>query len=200
MAEEVIVEFGASRDTPASHARSTLITTSIQAIRARGRFDVYEKNLPPELREAILTVVPGIWLEIEIALAHYAACDALGLSPQEQFAIGAEVGGRVQGTMLGMIARTAKDMAATPWTALAQCDRLYERLFQGGSIKVTKLGPKDARMEILNNRLFAFAYFRNGFRGLVCAGAEMLGRAKAYAHELPRLGSETALALRISWS
>jgi hypothetical protein len=199
MPEEVLVEFSTSRETPASHARSTLITTSIQAIRARGRFEVYEKSLPPELREAILSVVPGVWLEIDLAMAHYAACDGLGLSAQEQFAIGAEVGGRVQGTMLGMIARTAKDMGLTPWTPLGQCDRLYERLFQGGSIKLTKLGPKDARMEIVNNRLFAFAYFRNGFRGLVCAGAE-LGCRKAYAHELPRMGSETALALRISWS
>jgi hypothetical protein len=199
MGDEVIVDFTSSRDTPASHARSTLITTSIQAIRARGRFDAYERGLPAELRQAILTVVAGVWLEMDLAVAHYAACDALGLSPQEQFAIGSEVGDRVQGTMLGMIVRTAKDAELSPWTALTQCARLYERLFQGGSIKLTKLGAKDGRMEIVNNRLFAFSYFRNGFRGLVCAGAE-LSCAKAYAHELPRLSSDTTLGLRISWS
>ena len=90
-AGQVIVDFNELRDTPATQARSTLITTSIQAIRARGRFATYEEGLPPPLRQSILTVVAGAWLPIELALAHYTACEGLGLPVAEQVAIGMEV-------------------------------------------------------------------------------------------------------------
>lgn len=198
-AEEVIVEFDASRERPASHTRSTLITTSIQTLRAHGRFADYEKALPRELSDTILTVVAGMWLPMNVAEAHYGACNALGLSIQEQFAIGKEVGDRVQGTILGLLVRTAKQAGLTPWTGLSQCKKLYERLFQGGAVKLVKLGPKEARIEVVNNRLFSFAYFRNGFRGLACAGAELFCE-KAYAHELPKLSGPTSLGLRVSWA
>jgi len=198
-AGETIVDFTEARDTPASHTRSTLITTSMQTIRNRGRFEDYEKGLSPEVKETLLSVVAGVWLPIELATAHYTACEGLELPQKEQFAIGMEVGKRVQGTMLGLVVRTAKQAGLTPWMGLGQSDRLYERLFQGGSVKLVKLGPKEARMEVVNNPLFALAYFRNGFRGIVCAGAQMFCE-KVYAHELPKLTSATTLGLSISWA
>ena len=198
-AEEIMVDFTPSRERPASHTRSTLVTTSVQAIRAHGRFDDYQKLLPAELRETILTVVAGVWLPMNVAMAHYAACNGLGLSPQEQYAIGMEVGDRVQGTMLGLVVRTAKHAGVTPWAGLAQCTKLYERLFQGGSIRLTRLGPKEARFEIVNNRLYVHTYFRNAFRGVVCAGAQLFCQ-KAYAHEVPKLTGATSVGLRVSWA
>jgi hypothetical protein len=198
-AAEIIVDFTDLRDTPASQARSTLITTSIQAIRARGRFAQYEEGLPPPLRETILTVVAGAWIPIEIASAHYTACDGLGLPVPEQLAIGMEVGKRVQGTMLGLVVRTAKQAGLTPWIGFGHSGRLYERLFQGGSVRLTKLGPKEARMEVVNNQLFSIPYFRNGFRGIVAGGAQLFCE-KVYVHENPRLTNETSLGLNISWA
>jgi hypothetical protein len=35
----------------------------------------------------------------DVQLAHYQACDALGLSTAEQVSIGQEVGNRIQGTL-----------------------------------------------------------------------------------------------------
>ncbi len=109
------------------------------------------------------------------------------------------MGDRVQGTMLGLVVRTAKAIEMSPWLGLSQCTKLYDRLFDGGSVKLVKLGPKEARMEVVNNPLFGLAYFRNGFRGLVCTGARFFCE-KIYAHELPKLTSETALGIRISWA
>ncbi len=195
----VLVDFTDQRDVPASQARSTLITTSIQAMRSRGRFAAYEEGIPPPLRETVLTVVAGAWIPIEVALAHYTACDGLALPTQEQFAIGMEVGRRVQGTMLGLVVRTAKQAGLTPWMGLSHSGRLYERLFQGGSVKLTKLGPKEARLELVNNYLCSLAYFRNGFRGIVAAGAQLFCE-KVYAHELPRFTSETTFGINISWA
>jgi hypothetical protein len=196
--EEILADFTASRDIPATQARSTLVTTSIQSIRAHGRFADYEKALPTNVRDTILTVVAGVWLSIDLAAAHYEACTNIGLTSQEQVAIGREVGDRVQGTMLGLLTRTAKQDEVTPWTGLLQCHKLYERIFQGGSPRLIRIGAKDARLEIVNNRLFSFEHFRNGFRGIVSGGVELFAK-KSYVHELPKLTSATSLGLRISW-
>ena len=104
----------------------------------------------------------------------------------------------MQGTMLGLLMRTARQEALTPWAGLVQCNKLYDRIFQGGSCRLIKLGPKEARLEVVNNRLFSLEHFRNGFRGIVCAGAELFCE-KAYAHELPKLSGATNLGVRISW-
>ena len=199
MAEQVVVPFTSARSQPATEARSTLLTTSVQAMRAHGHFARYEQALDKELKETILTAVAGMWLPLEVAMAHYAACDSLKLSSQEELAIGREVGERVQGTLLGLLVRTAKTAGLTPWAGLSHATKLWERLFQGGSVQVIKLGPKEARLEMVNNRLFSIAYFRNAFRGLTYGGAELFCE-KAYVHELPKLTNDTTLGLRVSWA
>jgi hypothetical protein len=197
-AEEVVVPFTAGRTQPASETRSTLLTTSTQALRSRGRFEQYEKLLPAHAKEAILTVVAGVWLPMDVAVAHYTACSELGLTLEEQETIGAEVGDRVQGSILGLMVRTAKTAGLTPWTGFSHATRLYERLFRGGSVRITKLGPKEARVEMVNNRLYGIDYFRNGFRGIIRGGLQLFCE-KVYARELPKLSSDTTYGLVVSW-
>jgi hypothetical protein len=197
--EEIVVDFTEGREKPAWEIRSTLLTTSIQAIRARGRYDAFAKAVPEKWRETILTVVAGSWLPLEVGAAHYAACDKLGFSVQDQFQIGREVGARIQGTVLGLFVRTARTSGATPWTGLSQCNRLYERVLKGGSVRLVKLGPKEARIEIVNNTLVAHSHFRNGLRGIVCAGGELFAE-KVYVHELPRHTTSKDFGMRVSWA
>jgi len=199
MPEEIVSPFPPLKSHPASEMRSTLLTTSIQSLRAHGHLEQYTKTVSKEYRDAILTTVAGIWLPLAIGIAHYTACDRLNLPPSEQFAIGKEVGDRVQGTILGLLVRTAKQAGLTPWTGLSSGNRMYERLFVGGGVCLTKLGPKEARLEVVNNQLFGLAYFRNGFRGIVATGAELFCE-KAYVHELPKLTSATSLGMRVSWA
>jgi hypothetical protein len=197
--EEVIVPFDEEKGHLATALRSTLLTTSIQSLRARGLYDRYAALLPAQHREAILTSVAGVWLPMAVGIAHYTTCDALGLAASEQFAIGQEVGDRVQGTLLGLVVRTAKTAGLSPWAGLSNARRLYTRLFQGGSVRLVKLGPKEARVELVNNPLFANAHFRNGLRGLTVAGAELFCE-KAYGTELARLSTPTSFAMRVSWA
>jgi hypothetical protein len=196
---EVVVTFTESRDQPAAEARSTLLTTSIQALRARGHATRYEEALRSEAKQPILTVVAGVWLPIDLAVAHYEACEALGLPVEEQLGMGIEVGERVQGTMLGLVARTAKTAGVTPWTGLAHAARLYERIFRGGAVQVSKLGPKEAELELVNNRVFGIDYARNGLRGVTLGGLKLFAE-KVYVHEMPTHGSPSTFVMRISWA
>ena len=199
-APEVVVPFKVPRDqiTPATRVRSTLLASSLRALRDRGMFDAYAAKLDPQWRAPILEAVAGVWLPLEAGLAHYRACDALGFSASEQVEIGRAVGDRVHGTFLATMIRTAKNAGVTPWTAVGYSGKLYERLFEGGGgCEVTKIGPKDARSELVNNPILGIAYFRNGLRGLYQAGVELFCR-KAYVNELT--SGETSAVLKISWA
>src|SRR4030095_11345767 len=116
--------------------------------------------------EVILNTLEPTWIPIEAALAHYHACEALELSEQEQLGMGTAVGDRLQGTFLSTIARTGKNLGATPWIILMNLDRLWDRTFQGGGCACYKLSPKDARCELLGLPLASVPYFRNAYRGV----------------------------------
>ena len=61
--------------------RGTTLVSSLRGVRDGGHFGAYLANLLPEYREVIPLVVAGEWVPIDVALAHYRACDALGLLP-----------------------------------------------------------------------------------------------------------------------
>jgi hypothetical protein len=182
----------------ASAVRSTLITTSIQSLRGRGLYDRYSRRIAVAHRETLLTAVAGVWLPVDAAVAHYAACDELGLAVDEELAIAMEVGQRVHGTFLGMMVRMARTIGVTPWPALAQSAKLYDRLFCGGGIAVTRKGPKDARVDLVGNPLCDIEYFRVGVRG-VYEAALLLFCRRVSTYALPQHGRHHAMALRISW-
>jgi hypothetical protein len=198
---EVVVPFPVPRERllPVSAVRSTLIASSLRTLRECGRFDAYLATLDPAWHEAILHAVAGVWLPIEAGLAHYTACDRLGFSVTQQLANGRAVGDRIQGTFLSSMVRAAKGVGTTPWSAVAYSGKLYSRLFEGGGICVTKLGPKEARVEIANNPLVSVSYFRNGLRGLYQVAIELFC-SKAYVTDVPGGALERSCAMKISWA
>jgi hypothetical protein len=196
---EIVVAFPVPREqiAPPTHVRSTLIAASVRAVRERGRFDDYVEHLERAWRDLPERAIAGTWLPLDAGLAHYHACDRLGFTVHEQVAIGREVGDRIHGTFLGTMIRGAKNVGVTPWLALAQARRLYERLFDGGACCVTKVGPKDARMELVANPYVAIPYFRNAMRGLWGVAIEFFC-AKAYINETGR--TDDSYRVRISWA
>ena len=178
--------------------RSTLITTSIHSLRARGHFDRYVDRLDHTQRDALVTAVAGVWLPVDTAIAHYEACEALRLDVGQQLEIAREVGDRVHGTFLGVMMRMARTVGVTPWSALAQSGKLYERLFMGGGIAVTRKGPKDARVDVVSNALCRIEYFRVGVRGVYQAALQLFSH-RLTTFELPWRRAHQAMGVRISW-
>jgi hypothetical protein len=96
--------------------------------------------------------------------------------------------------------RTAKTVGVTPWLALAQSAKLYVRLFQGGGgIAIGELGPKEARIEVVGNPLFAIDYFRSGCRGFYQAAAGLFCN-RSYSYDLSRGKSTSGMTIRLSWA
>lgn len=184
--------------TDAPHFRSTWITASQATIRSRGLGPKYEEALDPERRTEVLAVVAGVWLPMNLARVHYAACDALNLPEDDLIEIGRLAMRKANATTLSFITRLAKGAGVTPWTVLAQMPRIMAQTMDGGAVAVGKLGPKDARVEVLGYPLAELRYNRITMRGIMQGGVEMFCR-KAYSRELPELCDSRSIGLQLTW-
>ncbi len=198
--EEVFVPFDGPRATIAlaTHVRSTLLCSSLSALRARKLYDTYLGALPRDHHEAVMALVPGLWVPVELAVAHYGACDALPLTSLEIEDIGAEVSGRIHHSFIGVIVKISREAGATPWTVFAHSKKLRDLTWRGGDVAVTKLGPKEARFEWAGIPCASSRSYRTSFGGFLRAHAELVSR-KAYAQPLARYCSERTLGYRMSW-
>jgi hypothetical protein len=184
---------------PLREVRTTLLAASLMEIRSRGFADRYFELLEPEHHEAMHALVAGDWAPVALGMAHYGACDRLGLSVEEQFAIGHEVGARVQQSLLGTLLRLAKESGATPWTFFSNIEKLWVRMMRGSAIGVWETGPKDARVELHQCPLARYAYCRNGWRGIIAGMAEQVSR-RVYVTEARDQSSDVRFVAHVAWA
>jgi hypothetical protein len=194
---EVFLPFPTERHLirPATQFRSTPIVTSIETLRAEGHFARYAELLGPRRDETLLCAA-GTWMAMSLAREHYQACEALGLSLQEQYAMGRAAGARAGKGWLATFLSLARGSGMN-WSLISQTGRVWKRMANGGGVAAYRLGPKEARLEFVGCELFDIPYFRNGFRGLI----DSLGGAvsqRHHTHELPRRVGGEAL-YRVQW-
>jgi hypothetical protein len=142
---EVVLPFRTPNPRPVTEARSTLIISAIQTMRAQGLYDRYVELISPEFRQEMMSLVAGLWVPCELALEHYRTMDRLGLSRSTIEAIGAEVAERGSKTVLGRgagLLRRRDDV--TPWMMLMGSHRTLDINWKGSDFMVTKEGPQDA--------------------------------------------------------
>jgi hypothetical protein len=185
-------------DPVVSKFRATWLASSLKAVRTRGFFDRYLENLPEQYRDIVLHAVAGEWLPVEVAVAHYAALDALALSEVEILAIGAEVNARFNSLFLQTVLRLAKGVGATPWTAFRQAQKMWDRTWVGGGYAIVKLGEREARGEVIGWPCARFRYTRVGMRGMVSSVTTLFCR-RAWVQEIPAQCTDTRLAYKINW-
>lgn len=199
--EEIHLPFAAPRATirDATHFRSTWLTASQASVRERGYGERYAELLPPKHKEQLLGIIAGVWMPMEVAWAHYATCDRLELSTAELVDIGLGATRRANATALSFAVRVARGAGVTPWTILAQLQRIWDRTCMGGGgVAVWKLGPKEARLEVVGFPLAELRYNRITFRGIVGATVELFCE-KLYVKEIPELCDRRSLGFRLSW-
>ena len=81
---------------------------------------------------------------------------------------------------------------------LPHLQRLWDRALVGGGLSVTKLGPKEARIEVVGFPVCRFRYCRIGMRGVLTGMIEMFC-TKAHVTELPEW-TDTSGAVKIAWA
>lgn len=204
--ERVMVNEGAecvialpSSIRPVTAVRSTLIQSSLTTLKEHGYFERYLAELNTRHRDTILQSLAPEWLPLDVAVAHYGACDALRLSNDQLLSVGESVGNRIQGTFIATLLKRARSIGLTPWVPFGQFDRLWQRLMQGGAVALYKKGPKDASIDVRNLPLARFTYFRAAFCGVIASGAK-LGAGRAVSVRISDAREvETRLVFTVSW-
>lgn len=180
--------------------RSTILMASQARLREEGLYDRYLAQLSGSYQIELVELGAPCWLPVMLGVAHYAACDALGLAEREVVALAQRVAMQGDGTFLGIASNMARGVGVTPWAMASQAARVWARGFVGGAIGTTRLGPKELRLDVVSWPCATVPYCRWAFRGLVHGLVKLVSR-EAYVREL-RLSSLTSsqdLALQVSW-
>jgi hypothetical protein len=198
--DEVIIGLPSPRSSipRASSVRSTWIASSLRGLREHGHLDRYFSLLPETFHESVRDTA-GVWLPVEVAMAHYEACDRLGLSSSEVFELGVAATRSAHSGVVNVLRKLAGGAGATPWSLFAQLQRLWEKSWIGGAVGVTKLGPKEARVEFVQFPPAVYRQCRVGILGVGVGMAEMF-TVKAYAKEIPELNTPMSMGIRLSWA
>ena len=179
--------------------RSTWVTGSVQALQKRGAYDAYQRQIGTADLEAIKFCPPASWVDASLVMRHYEACDRLHLSTETLLEIGADVTQRVNASALALGRSLVAASSVTPWTLLGRLDKLWTRTLVGGAVTVAKLGPKEARIELLGFPVAKVRYNRIAMRGIL-RGTIGLFCASVWVHELSAHCTPTTLGYRIQWA
>jgi hypothetical protein len=199
--EEVVLALPSPRSAipRASSVRSTWIASSLRGLREHGHLDRYFEELPAQYHDAVRTTAAGVWLPAEVAMAHYEAADRLDLPVSEVLDLGMSATRAAHGGTVNVLRTLAGGAGATPWSLLVLLQRLWDKSWVGGGVGVTKLGPKEARIEIVQFPCAIHRQCRVGIRGVAIGMAEIFC-VKAYAQEIAELCGPLSLGLRLAWA
>jgi hypothetical protein len=195
--EEVLIPFPQPL-LPLTRVRSTLLIASLNGLKQAGHADRYFGILAADRHAAMRALPAGIWVPAGVAEAHYGACDALGLTQLEIHAMGNTVATVTAQVFLQLVLRTAKEAGTTPWAVLGNSPRYWARYYDGSAVRLTKLGPKEAHLEVGGSSLAAFPYWRTAFGAILVALAAPFC-TKAYVRELKQPSRSGAL-YRLAWA
>jgi hypothetical protein len=180
------------------HVRSTMVCSGLVELRARGLFDAYMRVLDPAAAPILLEAVAGAWLPLAVSTAHFVACDAV-VPNTVAFEIGGASFRRVQHSALATVAKLATVAGASPWTVLATYGRLWSRIFDGGTVGVTKVGPKEAIIDHKDVPLARLSYFRNALRGANDGGLRLFA-STVFVREQTQHTTNTSVRYRAAWA
>ncbi len=177
--------------------RSTMLRSTVAILAQRGLYDRYVAELAPEHRDVITASVAAQWLPLEVGMAHYEACDRLGLTEIEQASIGWETSRRFHGPVMMTALRLAGSVSS-PWFAATLAHRNWGRVWKGSAMAVSRIGPEEALVELAGWPAARIGYARVAFRGALRGTVEYFCR-RAQIYEVRQLCTETTLGFRVRW-
>jgi hypothetical protein len=155
---EIVIPHDLTRG-PLQGIRRMIVHSSLMDLKEFGYYERYRPHMhPSELAEVSDAIGPG-WLPLEFVLAHYRACDLIGLTDEEITNIGKRSGAKMQATLLLGLNKAVPELRS-PWETIGALSRMGRRVYEGGSSQFVKLGSKELLIENIRNPLFSFRYYR----------------------------------------
>jgi hypothetical protein len=197
---KVFLEYKHPDGASVTHIRGTLLVNSVTNLKLVGLYDTYAALLAPTDRERITTAIAASWQPVEVASAHYAACDQLDRDDLNKRA-GEMMATQLANTFLASAIRTSRAAGVQcMWSLLQQYGRLYNRLFRGGGVTLLQLGPKDVVVESHGFPMARSRYFATALLAYSQALATTFAGKAAYVRAVrPRTPHPHSTAMAFSW-
>jgi hypothetical protein len=195
---EVIIPHDAAAG-PVTTVRNVVVQFSIAQLKEHGLYERYAQAISPRVLEELLSHLAPGWIPVELVLAHYDACEKLGLSTEELTKLGARTGDRLQETSLVSVAKKVRSPDFDLWSAVGALYRMWARLYQGGSVQIVRLAPKIKVLEQRGFPMNRYAYFRQAQLGAVSSSYTALG-ARVSSLQLTSYDADKGEAvMRLTW-
>jgi hypothetical protein len=185
---------------PLTAVRNVLIQASLAELKANGYYERYTKLVTPSVLEQLLSSLAPGWIPVELVVAHYEACENLKLSREELTEMGKRVGDRVQDTVLVSLAKKVREGNFDLWSAMLPLNRMWPRVFQGGSVQTVKAGPKEMVLEEWGFVLNRYPYYRHGHIAALDATYTVLGARLTGTKVVSYSAVRDELVVRIGWA
>ena len=190
----------AAEPRPTTAIKNALLQASLAQLRAKGLYERYAAIVPPAVPQQILSSLAMSWMPIELAVAHYGACEGMMLAAEQATEVGAGVGERVQETSLSAAAKKTREPTADVWSNLGTLYRVWARHYQGGSIQIVKLGPSDMVIQQRGFVLTQYRYYRQGQLAVFRAYFEAVGLHVTSVKLVSYSPTRDEVSIRITWT
>lgn len=193
---EIVVEYISAQGERITHIRSTLVSSSIQTLKALGFLDRYLRALPKAYHEEMLAPHGPSWMAEEDAAIHYKACDDMQLADAELERLSETVAKTVGGLLMSTFTRSSRGADGDPWLSLSQTERLFSRLNQGGAVRIYRRTANEALFEVRGGRLYTIPYYELGHHALLRAAVLLFAKT---AHVRTLSMAEREHKTLVSW-
>jgi hypothetical protein len=180
--------------------RNVLVQASLSQLKLLGHYERYTTLIARELLEQLLSSLAPGWIPLDLVLAHYEACENLSLGSDDFEAMGEGVGDRVQETMLISPAKKAKDADFDLWQGVHALQRVWPRVFKGGSAQIVKIGPKAMLVEERGFVLNQFNYYRQSHLSALRATYGALGTRITLTRVVSYNSATDEMVVHVAWA
>jgi hypothetical protein len=187
------------RPERATAVRGTVLMASQEALKKGGFFDRYANNIEDAYRKKLLDeIVPNTWLGIDLAMAHYRACEALGLDATVIQEMGTAVGDRINSVFVKSLIRLASG-AVQPWFAWELAPRVWARAWKGSAVGVRKMGPTEARVDVVGFPCASIPYVRTSLASFFAKNTQLFCKSAVARQVRPNADPSEAVSYTVSW-
>jgi hypothetical protein len=199
--DEVLVDYTSPGGSLVTSTRGTLVVGALQQLKDLSLYERYLELSPREHRESVGHVLAVSWVPIEVVTTHCRVCDELALSDRQLIDMGQRLGVQMFENFLGSALRAVRGagMDSAIWFALRQIDRVWPRIYAGGSCCVLKRGPKDAVLEVLGLPVASSRTFRLMHHAFLQGLSSAITKASVVRSTRPRVIDPHTLATAFSW-
>jgi hypothetical protein len=188
------------KPTRATAVRGTVLMASQEALKKGGYFDRYASNLEDAYRTKLLgEIVPNTWLGIDQAMAHYRACEALHLDAAVIQEMGTAVGDRINSVFVKTLIHLASG-TIQPWFAWQLAPRVWARAWKGSAVGVRKLGPTEARVDVVGFPCASIPYVRVSLAAFFAKNTQLLCKSAVARQVRPIQDPSESASYTVSWT